>query len=267
MKRILAAILAILMLSACALAEADTSVEYIEEKGTFVLGLDDSFPPMGFRDENNEIVGFDIDVAQAMCDKLGWELVVQPIDWSAKEMELANKEIDCIWNGMSITPAREEAMSMTGAYLNNKIVLVALKDKGYASLDDVKGMTVGTQNGSFAEEVVTQYEDYADFYAETEVLGYDDYLTALMDLQNGGLDGVLIDLVVAEYTLTSMGDETIVVVDELEDDLYGIGFRKEDVALRDLAVATLKDLDADGTLADISEKWFGADITVVKDWA
>jgi len=267
MKKIFAAILAVMMLLSCAVAETDASVAYIQEKGTFVLGLDDSFPPMGFRNEDNEIVGFDIDVAKAVCEKLGWELVLQPIDWAAKEMELANKEIDCIWNGMSITPDRQEAMAMTDAYLNNQIVLLALADKNYADIDALKGLTVGVQNGSFAEEVVTTYEDYADFAAETEILGYDDYLTAIMDLQSGGIDGLLIDLVVAEYTLTSMGAEDVTVVTSLEDDLYGIGFRKEDTALRDLVVETLKELDQEGTLAGISEKWFGSDISTVKDWA
>ncbi|MBQ7520649.1 MAG: transporter substrate-binding domain-containing protein, partial [Clostridia bacterium] len=103
----------------------------------------------------------------------------------------------------------------------------------------------------------------ADFYASVNVLAYDEYLTALMDLQQGGVDGVLIDLVVAEYRIAGLGDDSLVVVDSLEDDLYGIGFRKEDVALRDKVNEILLEMEADGTIAAISEKWFGKNISIV----
>lgn len=257
------ALLLVMMLCVPALAE-DASIQYILDKGEFILGLDDSFPPMGYRDENNEIVGYDIDVAQVVCDRLGVKLVCQPIDWNAKELELAEKKIDCIWNGMSITDERLESMAMSVPYMNNKIVMVAKDSTGFASIEDMKGNAIAVQGGSFAEEVLETYEQYADFFASVEVLSYDDYLTALMDLQIGGVDGVLIDLVVAEFRIAGLQDESLVVIDELEDDLYGIGFRKDDIALRDKVNGILSEMAKDGTLDAISQKWFGKNISIVE---
>ena len=254
----------ILMMLVCGFAHAeDTSISYIQEKGTFILGLDDSFPPMGFRDENNEIVGFDIDVAKAVAEKLGVELICQPISWDAKELELNAKNIDCIWNGMSITPAREESMAMTFPYLNNQMVFYVKADSGIATLEDLAGKVVAVQNGSYAEELLTG--DYADLAATFagDLLGYDEYLTALMDLQTGGCDAVLVDLVVGEYKVQGMGATDLKAAVALADDNYGIGFRKEDVALRDKVQEILMELKADGTLAELCLGWFTEDITVV----
>ena len=219
---------------------------------------------MGYRDEDtDEIIGFDIDLAKEVCARLGVTLKCQPIDWSAKELELSNMNIDCIWNGMSITPERLESMSMSMAYMNNKIVMVAKDSSGFKSIADMKGKNIAVQSGSFAEEVLETYEQYADFYASVNVLAFDEYLTALMDLQKGGVDGVLIDLVVAEFRIAGLGDDSLVVIDELEDDLYGIGFRKADVALRDKVNAILLEMAADGKLDEISTKWFGKNISIV----
>ena len=254
----------ILMMLVCGFAHAeDTSISYIQEKGTFILGLDDSFPPMGFRDENNEIVGFDIDVAKVVAEKLGVEFVAQPISWDAKELELNAGNIDCIWNGMSITPEREESMAMTWPYLNNQMVFYVKADSGIATVEDLAGKVVAVQNGSYAEELLAG--DFADL-AKTfdgDVLGYDEYLTALMDLQNGGCDAVLVDLVVGEYKVTGMGAEDLIAGPALADDNYGIGFRKADEALRDKVQEILIEMKADGSLAEICQKWFTADITVV----
>ncbi len=265
MKKLLTIVLSVLLVLSCAsaLAEGDGSLAAITEKGKLVLGLDDTFPPMGFRDDDNNIVGYDIDVAAEVCARLGVELVCQPIDWSAKEMELNEGNIDCIWNGMSITDERMESMSMTIPYMNNAIVMVAKDSSGFTSIEDMAGKVIAVQSGSFAEEVLETYEEYADFYASVEVAAYDEYLTALMDLQQGGVDGVLIDLVVAEYRIAGLEDESLVVIDSLEDDLFGVGFRKGDVELRDKVDELLVEMAEDGTLAKISEKWFGSDISIV----
>ena len=253
----------ILMMLVCGFAHAeDTSISYIQDKGTFILGLDDSFPPMGFRDEDINIVGFDIDVAKVVAEKLGVEFIAQPISWDAKELELNAKNIDCIWNGMSITPEREASMAMTWPYLNNQMVFYVKADSGIDTLEALAGKTVAVQNGSYAEELLGG--DFADLAATfTEVLGYDEYLTALMDLQNGGCDAVLIDLVVGEYKVSGMGATDLKAGPALADDNYGIGFRKEDAALRDKVQEILIGLKADGTLAEICQKWFSTDITVV----
>lgn len=253
----------ILMMLVCGFAHAeDNSVQAILDKGTFILGLDDSFPPMGFRDENNDIVGFDIDVAKAVAAKLGVAFVAQPIAWDAKEMELNSGNIDCIWNGMSITPEREESMAMTWPYLNNQMVFYVKADSGIDTLEALAGKTVAVQNGSYAEELLNG--DYADLAATMDsVIGYDEYLTALMDLQQGGCDAVLVDLVVGEYKVTGMGATDLKAAVALTDDNYGIGFRKEDVALRDKVQEILIEMKNDGSLAEICKKWFTDDITVV----
>ncbi len=265
MKKIAALALALVLalsLVGAALAE-EAAVQAILDKGTFVLGLDDSFPPMGYRDEAGEIVGFDIDVAAEVCARLGVELVKQPIDWASKELELSWGNIDCIWNGMSITPDRQESMSMTFSYLNNQIVSYVKKDAGIATLEDLKGKKVAVQSGSFAEEVIgwDEYKELKESFVE--LLSFDDYLTALMDLQQGGVDAVLMDKVVGEFKIAGMGAADIVPTVSLADDNYGIGFRKEDGALRDKVQSILIDMKKDGKLAEISTKWFGADITTV----
>lgn len=263
MKKLFAVVLVLMMMAVGFAHAEDTSVQYILDKGTFILGLDDSFPPMGFRNEDNEIVGFDIDVASAVAEKLGVEFIAQSISWDAKEMELNGKNIDCIWNGMSITPEREESMAMTWPYLNNQMVFYVRADSEIDSAEDLAGKVVAVQNGSYAEELLTG--EYAELAAtfDGDLLGYDEYLTALMDLQQGGCDAVLVDLVVGEYKVSGMGATDLKAGFALTNDNYGIGFRKEDVALRDKVQEILMELKADGTLAELCKRWFTEDITVV----
>lgn len=263
MKKLFAAAL-VLMLMVAGFAHAeDNSVQAIVDKGAFILGLDDSFPPMGFRDENNEIVGFDIDIATAVAEKLGVAFEAQPIAWDSKELELSSGNIDCIWNGLSITPEREESMCMSFPYLNNQMIFYVRAGSGIATQEDLAGKVVATQNGSYALELLEgEFADLAATFGG-DVLGYDEYLTALMDLQNGGCDAVLVDRVVGEYKIAGMGATDIVPSVVLADDNYGIAFRKEDEALCAKVEEILKEMKADGSLGEISTKWFGQDITVV----
>lgn len=264
MKKLFVMVLAMIMcLSAFAGAEvADNSLVAVQEKGYLILGLDDSFPPMGFNDENGNIVGFDIDLAKEVCSRLGLELQLQPIDWSAKEALLDAGNIDCIWNGMSITPARQESMCMTDAYLNNRIVILTKKDSGINDVADLSGKYVAVQGGSFAEEVLTIADyGYQDVYASVaEVITEAEYLTAIMNLKNDMVDAVLIDEVVGQYELSKLQDDTLVCVGSLCDDLYGIGFRKADVALKTAVFDTLIAMAQDGTAAAIAANWFSEDI-------
>lgn len=262
-KLLIMTLIAVLALCSFATAEvADDSLTKVLEAGYMVLGLDDGFPPMGFNDEKGEIVGFDIDLAREVCVRLGIELKVQPIDWSAKEVMLNTYAIDCIWNGMSINPARQETMCMTDAYLNNRIVILTKKDSGILEVKDLAGKYVGVQTASFAEEVITLPEyGYQEIYESiAELRGDENYLFAIINLQNDMVDAVLIDEVVAQYQLTQLGDDTLVCTGDLCDDLYGIGFRKADVALETAVFDTIKAMVADGTAAEISMKWFGTDL-------
>lgn len=266
MKKLFALLLVGMMMVAGFAHAEDNSLQAVLDKGTFILGLDDSFPPMGFRDENNEIVGFDIDVARAVAEKLGVEFIAQPIAWDAKELELNTGNIDCIWSGMSITPEREASMAMTFPYLNNQMVFYVKTDSGITSAEDLAGKVVAVQNGSYAEELLNgDYAELAMTFEDSSYLGYDEYLTALMDLQQGGCDAVLVDLVVGEYKVQGMGATDLTAAFALADDNYGIGFRKDDLALRDQVQNILMEMKADGTLAEICKQWFTEDITVVPE--
>ena len=263
MKKMMALCLVLLFMVGLGVSvHAEGSLAAIQKKGTLILGLDDSFPPMGYRNENNEIVGFDIDLAREVCERLGVELTLQPIDWSAKEMELSSGNIDCIWNGMSHTVEREQSMALSLDYMNNKIVLM-VKDAVYKTIDDLAGKIVAVQSGSFAQEVVDSEKNAAFEASLKEVRAYPDYQTAIMDLQNGNVDAVAIDLVVANYRIASSGDTTLSTIGDLEDDLFCVGFRKEDTELRDAVNQALKEMAKDGTMDTICTKWFGSNISIV----
>lgn len=239
----------------------DNSLVSIKEKGKFILGLDDSFPPMGFRDENNEIVGFDIDLAKEVTSRMGVELVVQPISWDSKEMELNSGNIDCIWNGMSINDERKEAMNLSEAYLRNDMVFVVLDSSAYNSQADLAGKKVAVQNGSSAQEIL----EGSEFNGQAgEIIGYDDNVTAFMDLDANGVDAVFLDSVVANYFITSKSKPYRILSDVLYEEEYAIGFRKNDQALRDEVQKILSEMKADGKVGEISTKWFGSDITIIE---
>lgn len=266
MKKILSIVLALsLMLGIPALAaagEGDLSLDYIIDKGELIMGLDDTFAPMGYRNEDNEIVGYDIDLATEVCARMGVELVLQPIEWAANQLELSTKNIDCIWNGMSINPERAEGMALSDAYMNNAMVFV-VKNPDYTSREDLAGKPIALQSGSQAERMLNS-EEFDDFRNSlSDVVAHENYTLALMDLQNGNVEGVLIDLVVANYHMAEMGDDSLFVIDNLGDDLYAVGFRKEDIALRDKVNEILHEMAEDGTMAEISEKWFGTDISII----
>lgn len=242
--------------------ESKNAVETLKERGTFVLGLDDSFPPLGYRDNNNEIVGYDIDLAKEVAKRLGVNFKAQPIDWDAKEMELETGKIDCIWNGFTITEERKNALSFTKAYLNNDQVLVVRKDSGIKSLADMKGKTVGLQSGSSAQEAVNDNPNFASSVGNTVM--FKDNITALNDLDIGGVDGVVMDSVVANYSIVQTKKPFVVIDESLANEGYGIGFRKSEPELRDEVWNILLEMQKDGTVEAIGKKWFGKDISVIK---
>ena len=258
---IIAVIAGIFLIKNASKNEDQNSLERIIKKGTFVLGLDDSFPPMGFRNDNNEIVGFDIDVAKEVCNRLGVELVLQPISWTAKEQELNSYNIDCIWNGMSINEERKEKMTLSEAYLKNSMSFVVKEDSKISSLNDLKGKKIGVQSGSTAEEILKESEIYNDIL---EVVSYQENITAFMDLEINQIDSVFLDNVVANYYIAENNKPYIVLEEGLEDEEYAIGFRKQDTDLCNKVNEILKEMKKDGTLAKISTKWFGKDTTIIK---
>ncbi len=260
MKKVLLAALCLVALHGTALA-ADGSLAAVKQKGKLVLGLDDSFPPMGFRNDDNQIVGYDIDLAKEVARRLGVQLVPQPIDWNAKEQELNTGKIDCIWNGFTITDERKKAITFTKPYLRNAQVVVVKKSSGYSTLASLKGKKVGLQAGSSAADALEAAKPFRASLAE--VVEFKDNLTALMDLEVRGVDAVVMDLIVAEDNIKRSGKAYAVLKESLAPEVFGVGFRKNDLALRDAVQGALNAMAADGTLAKLTTKWFGSDISVV----
>ena len=233
-------------------------------EGKFVLGLDASFPPMGFTEADGTITGYDIDLAKEVSKRLNLEFVAKPINWEAKELELSSGSIDCIWNGFTMTEERLEKMAFTSAYLNNDQILVVRNDGTINSLKDAEGKVIGCQSGSSAEEAIESNKEFAS--SLKSVKKYEDNLTALNDLEVGGIDAVVMDSVVADYTI-KIGKRNLTVVEEsLSKEAYGIGFRNDEngIELRDKVQKVLLEMAEDGTVAKISENWFGKDISVIE---
>ncbi len=235
----------------------DNSLQNVLDKGTLVLGLDDSFPPMGFRDENNNIVGFDIDVATEVANRMGVELKLQPIEWSTKEMELNTGSVDCLWNGLSIDDERKQAMDLSEPYMTNRMVLVVLNDSEYTDQASLAGKTIGVQNGSTAEKILEE-SDFAKTIGNT--IGFKDNVTAFMDLETKGIDAIFMDEVVANYAITSQNKDFKVLEDGLTEEEYAVGFKKGNTALKNEVQKYIDEMKADGTMTQISEKWFGKDV-------
>ena len=261
-RTLLAALcLAALATTARAAPAADASLSAVKAKGTLVLGLDDAFPPMGFRNDDNQIVGYDIDLAREVARRLGVKLAPQAIDWNAKEQELNTGKIDCIWNGFTITEERKQAMLFTAPYLRNAQVVVVKKGSGFATLASLKGKKVGLQAGSSAAEALAGAKDFKASLAE--VVEFKDNLTALMDLEIKGVDAVVMDLILANDNIKRSGKPYVILGETLAPEVFGVGFRKGDVALRDAVQGALQAMAADGTLATLTKQWFGSDISVV----
>lgn len=245
-------------------ATEPTGWDYIEYKGEMVIGLDDAFAPMGFRDEQGELVGFDIDLANAVGEYLGINIVFQPIEWTAKDMELSSKRIDCIWNGMSVTPERIEAYSLTKKYLNNKIVIMTMDSElKIASAEDLTGVTLATQGGSSALEAMQANEVWPDI--EANVTEYANYDEAILAMQGGRVQAIVVDQVLGEYKNGNMENKMTVCDFDFGDDFYAIGCRKGETDLADKINEAIQALIDNGTAAEISEKWFGTNIVILVD--
>ena len=241
-------------------ATAATTLEDIQQKGELIIGLDDTFAPMGFREQDGSLVGFDIDLAHAMCEELGVTASFQPIDWNAKEMELATGNIDCIWNGMSATPERQESMSLSKRYLNNKIIVMTQEGVQIASKEDLVNHSIGIQGGSAALEAVQNDDIFASI--EGNVTEYPTYDEVIMDMEAGRLDCMVIDEVFGNYKNAKLDNKFGSASFDFGDDLYAIGFRKGDTALTEAINDALDAVIASGKAAEISNKWFGKDIVI-----
>ncbi|MDU4847088.1 amino acid ABC transporter substrate-binding protein [Clostridium sp.] len=250
-------------------ASSESSGKETEAKGTLekkelVIGLDDTFVPMGFKDENGELVGFDVELAKAVCEKLGKEYKFQAIDWSMKETELNSGNIDLIWNGYSISDERKEKVDFSKPYLDNKQIIVTLADSSINKKADLEGKKVGAQNQSTAVDAVKADEsNIIEKFDGGDLVTFENNNDALMDLEAGRLDAIVVDEILARYYIEARGSEKYKILDEnFGDEQYGVGIRKGDTEFVDAFNKALDEVVADGTAGEISKKWFGEDIVV-----
>lgn len=218
---------------------------------------------MGFEDTSGKNVGFDIDLATAVFDKYGISIEWQPIDWDLKETELNNGNIDLIWNGYTATDARRELVLFTEAYMANEQVLVTKKSSGITKTTDMKDKKLGAQAGSSGYQVFTDFpEVLKDLVDGADATQYATFNEALIDLKNDRIDGLLIDRVYANYYLAQEGilGDYNVIVPEYSEESFAVGARKSDKTLVDKINAALKELYAEGSFGEISDKWFGEDV-------
>ena len=228
--------------------------------GTLIVGFDQDFPPMGFVGDNGEYTGFDLDLAKEVASRLGLEYKAQPVAWDSKDMELESGNIDCIWNGFTIT-GREDDYTWTTPYMANKQVFVVANDSDIKSQADLAGKVVEVQADSSAEAALKENQDLANTFGQ--LLTTPDYNTAFMDLEQGAVDAVAMDVIVAGYQIKQRNADFKILDDSLSEEEYGISFKKGNTELRDKVQGALEEMAADGTLAKISDEWFGEDVTTI----
>lgn len=260
MKKILTLMTAVLLTFALTACEEesteDRSLEKVKEDGVLVMGLDATFAPMGFTDDNDEIVGYDVDLAKEVADRMGVELQLQPIDWTAKVLELDTGNIDMVWNGFTITDERAEKVLFSEPYMNNSQVVLT-QDPDIETEADLAGLDVGVQlqsSGQSALEGSDVFDDLGD------MIKFDTYDLALEDLKSDRVDAVVIDEIMGRYVNAEQGDIYEIPDFSLGDEEYGIGFRLGDAALKDEIESILNGMKEDGTGAEIAREWFDEDV-------
>lgn len=238
----------------------DTSWTDIQDRGYFTVGLDDAFPPMGFREEGtNDIIGFDIDLANEAAKRMGIEVKFQPVVWDTIIEELNGGKVDVIWNGLTITEERKGKIAFTDAYIEDKQIIVVQKSSDIASKADLAGKVVGIQAGSSA--ILAVEKDVATYESIGEFVEFSSNDEALLDLAAGRLDAVVVDEVVGRYYIAKKPDDYNVLEEHFGLEEFGVGLRKTDAAFLAELQKALDEMKADGTMAEISNKWFGEDIT------
>ncbi|MCI9535558.1 MAG: amino acid ABC transporter substrate-binding protein [Lachnospiraceae bacterium] len=232
------------------------------ENGTFTVGFDQNFPPMGFVGDDGEYTGFDLDLAKEVANRLGMKFVPQPISWDAKDMELDSGTVDCIWNGFTMN-GREDDYTWSEPYMNNSQVFVVAADSGINGFGDLAGKIVEVQADSSAEAALKDNTELTKTFGALQTTP--DYNTAFMDLEMGAVDAIAMDVIVAGYQIEQRadGDSYVILEETLASEEYGVGFKKGNEELRDKVQAALEEMAEDGTLKEISDKWFGRDVTTI----
>lgn len=245
------------MLVACG-KSSDDVVNTEAGRTTLIVGFDAEFKPYGYKDENGEYVGFDLDLAEEVCERNGWNLVKQPIDWASKDMELNSNSIDCIWNGFTLN-GRETDYTWTDAYVDNSQVVVVKSNSGIRELTDLADKNVIVQADSSAlaalagEDASEDNKALRNTFKELQQVG--DYNSAFMNLEAGAADAICMDIGVAKYEIEARGNDFMMLPDTISSEEYGVGFKLGNTSLRDVVLETLYEMVEDGTYAQISDKW------------
>lgn len=228
------------------------------DRTQFIVGFDAEFPPYGYMDENGDYTGFDLDLAQEVCDRNGWELVKKPINWDSKDMELSSGSIDCIWNGFTMN-GRVDDYTWSDPYIENSIVVVVPSDSEVKALSDLAGKIVSVQADSSGlaalegDDATEENKALAESFAELQQVG--DYNTAFMNLEAGAVDAVVLDIGVALYQLASRGDKFTMLDDQISAEQYAVGFKLGNTSLRDKVQETLNEMAEDGKIKEIADKY------------
>ena len=247
------------LLAGCGSTEGQTdSYNQIIEEGKFVVGLDDTFAPMGFRDSEGEIVGFDIDLANEVGEKMGVDVEFQSIDWALKETELKSGNIDAIWNGYTITDERKEQVDFSTPYLENSQIIIILEDSEIQTKEDLKGKAVAAQQSSSAVDAINaDPSNIVDSFANGEVVLYPSNNDVFNDLASGRSEAIVVDETLGRYYMKQNADvEYRVLEDNFGEEEYAVGTRKEDDKLTEAINSALEEMKSDGTFDEIYAKWF-----------
>ena len=244
-----------------AILQLTTGCNGFKEPEKFIIGLDEEYAPFGFRNEKNELVGFDIDLAKEAARRMGVVFDFKPIDWDTKEDALDSKRIDIIWNGLDITPERKEKILFSKPYMDNRQVIFVVKGtaQDFYSEYDLEGKIVGTQAGSNSVTYIVHNHDL--MLSLRGLKTYHSYINAFNALDDGEIDVLVCDELAGRYEMSrhidkfDMPEVPVGPVTEI-----GIGFRKDDVELRDRVQKVFDEMIKDGTAKKISKQWFQADL-------
>ena len=263
-KKIMAIMAAAAMcLGLCGCGSRLTDWEYIEDKGTLVVGITQNMP-MNYYDDNNKLTGFETEFTEEVCKRLGVKPEFQQIDWSKKEMELKGKTIDLIWNGLTVTEDRKKEMLFTTSYLQNKQVTVVKKENSskYPDTRSMAGITIAFEKGSAGEDIVNNDPSLKN----CGTVSSDSQVKALLEVKSGTADACIVDYTLGR-ALTKEGTDysDLVVLTNIEntDEEYAIGARLEDTETVKKINEIIAELAADGTLKKIAEKYDLADALLV----
>jgi len=263
MKKIITTILLLIVvttLTSCSHSVKGDQYDKIIKRGYIIVGLDDTFVPMGFRNTNNEIVGFDVELAQAVFKEMGLEVKFQPIDWTMKETELYKGAIDVIWNGYTITEERKDKVAFSTPYLENRQVMIVAKNSDIKNKADLVNKKVGVQSSSSGYDALVSDKDVMNIIYGKNPIEYSTYDFAFQDLINGRIDVLIIDEVFGEYYLKSNNlTQFIILEDDFGTESYGVGFRKDDVKLLEQFHLAFETIKTNGTSTEISVRWFNED--------